>query len=96
MPLDAGYRGLPEKLIDGMIIQTPTFVQGFPRRKQSLGIRDESEYTYGYIQGHILALFTTAFAAANGKAPNQEELDEAIGVIARRGAEIRDAIYRAG
>jgi hypothetical protein len=97
MPLDARFRGYLEKIIDGTLEAVPKFVQAVRHPKQNQGVsREPDEYAYGFVQGYIYASLRMAFIASKKREPNDEELNEIVEVIARRGAEIREAIFRAG
>jgi hypothetical protein len=96
MPLDPSYRGFLEKVIDGTLSDIPSFVKAVRHPQRNLGIKDPDEYSYGFVQGYIIAAFMTAITAGKRKALGDEEFSEVFDVIARRGPEIREAIFKAG
>jgi len=96
MSLDSNSRGILEKTIDIALEQVPNVVQTTRKAKESLLIKDESDYTFGFFHGYVLALFTTTFISTKRRAPNEDEFQEIGHTINRRNPEIREAISKAG
>lgn len=60
--------------------------------KRELAILDEAEYSYGFAQGYTLGIFLGSHLTPLSR----EEMAEATVIIAKRGAEFREAIFKAG
>lgn len=91
MPLSASDRGELEQAIDSAIFQMGKFVRGMRSLRQELSLRDVAEYSYGFAQGCTLGVFVASHGTLS-----KEEWGEAAGVIAKRGAEFREAMFKVG
>ncbi|OLD33528.1 MAG: hypothetical protein AUI61_00575 [Thaumarchaeota archaeon 13_1_40CM_2_39_13_2] len=87
---------LLEKVIDEEISKIPGLLKDMhlPNFKDTLQIKDESEYAYGYVHGAIVGKFETVyFLAHSGKRPSADEIAK---TIFGRTSKIRDAILKMG
>jgi len=85
-----------EKVIEEEISKIPGLLKDMhlPNFKDTLQIKDESEYAYGYVHGAIVGKFETVyFLAHSGKRPSADEIAK---TIFGRTSKIRDAILKMG
>jgi hypothetical protein len=96
MPLDANDRGVLEKIIDSSTKQFTALTASFRNVKTQLAVKDEREFVYGWAQGYIYGTFCGAFIISKQRQLTDDETSEVFKTIARRGNEIREAIFKAG
>jgi len=92
MPLSPSDRGLLELAIDKAIEQMRRFVRTMGGLTRELTIKDVAEYSYGFAQGYTLGIFIASHTPPLSK----QDRAEAAGIIAKRGAEYREAIFKVG
>ena len=67
-----------------------------PAIKESMHIDNESDFLLGWALGNISSKFQSDFILYKQRVPSLDELKEIGGIMYKRAAEIRDAIFREG
>jgi hypothetical protein len=95
VPISTQDRGVLKELIDNAVQVTPALVAFFRDTSPSLGIKSESDFVFGFVQGLILGQYRV-YRKTMPDGLSDDRLREASRIVARRGKEIREAILRAG
>ena len=97
MPLDPTFRGFMEQMIDnslpGLTRLAKTLLD--PKRKASLRINNERDFTLGVALGIIQQTLLIGFFNTYQRAINDQELSEISSVISNRLPHIHEAIFNA-
>jgi hypothetical protein len=98
MVLDPRTRGTLEQIIDSFIQIIPNFVKPLfdPQQRVRWHIQNQNDFSIGFSLGSICSIFLNYFHSIYGRYPNKDEILEAMDIIHRRTAEIRDAIFKVG
>ena len=98
MPIDPAFRGFMEQMIDnslpGLTHLAKTLLD--PKRKASLRINNERDFTLGVALGIIQQTLLIGFFNTYQRAINDQELSEIGGVISSRLPHIHKAVFKAG
>lgn len=98
MPPDPTFRGFMEQMIDnslpGLTRLAKTLLD--PKRKASLRINNERDFTLGVALGIIQQTLLIGFFNTYQRAINDQELSEISSVISNRLPHIHEAMFKAG
>jgi hypothetical protein len=98
MPLDPAFRGFMEHMVDnslpGLTHLAKTLLD--PRRKASLRIHNERDFTLGVALGIIQQTLLIGFFNTYHRAINDQELSEIGSIISDRLPHIHEVIFRGG
>lgn len=97
MALQQKDKKMLDSMIDEEIAKIPGLIRNLrlPEFQDFFGIKNESEYIYGYTHGAIVGKFETYyFVVHKGKKPSGIEVDEIAKTISQRSFDIKDKISK--
>lgn len=98
MGLNDNDRVTIEKTIDHAIQEIPKLIQTFRNQetKKHYQITTPDEFTYGFIHGKIITMFSAQFVVTHNRELNDHEFAELAQILQRRSRELKDAIFNCG
>lgn len=98
MPLEIEARGLLDTYIDQMVAKVPEILRIYrdPEVKRLYQIKEENDFVLGILLGAISYGYAGAFMIAYHRTLTPEEVLDVKGVVIKRAAELRNAMFNAG